>query len=595
MSTLLSAVARRLRAAAGEGPPNLLPPDPRATLAGPLDPLLLDLRASLIPHRRRLWLRRLVRRAWLAIAAVALAELALWTLARLVPLPLAPVIGASLPLLGLVGWLLVGIRARPGLGATALALDIEGRLGDRLSSALELAVAFPASAGPDAGQTTEVDPPGVNADPAIDERDETDRFVRRQRRDALAAARLVSPSLFAPRWSRSAITATLVAALLLAPVLLLPNQQDVVIAQQQALREAAERQAERIDRVAEDLEARGEDANDPRTRLAQELRDLALRLRQEPENLDANLARLGAIEDEVRAQIDPANEQRAASLASLSRALSRAATGRPDANRDGAAGEAREDLARLAENLDDITAAEQRDLARQLAELEGIASQADGAAGTALSEAAQSLAQGDTAGARAALDRLGESLTGAGERVATVRDLATAASRLQDARRDLANAGRPQQGQGQGQAQGAGQSPGTGQGQGQGQGQGAIGGGGSNARSLGSGTGGNGLPAGPTNPNRPSELGEDLSSVYAPFDRLGRPGDPSYVAGTGGDGQTQQGNQTGSGTNNGVLTPYQQVFADFERYAQTSLDRGYIPLSVKDYVRSYFSSLDPSN
>jgi hypothetical protein len=83
--------------------------------------------------------------------------------------------------------------------------------------------------------------------------------------------------------------------------------------------------------------------------------------------------------------------------------------------------------------------------------------------------------------------------------------------------------------------------------------------------------------------------------VFAPFDRLGRPGDPSYVSGTGGDGQTQQGNQQGQGTNNGTLTPYQQVFTDFERYAQTSLDRGYIPLSIKDYVRDYFSSLDPSN
>jgi hypothetical protein len=83
--------------------------------------------------------------------------------------------------------------------------------------------------------------------------------------------------------------------------------------------------------------------------------------------------------------------------------------------------------------------------------------------------------------------------------------------------------------------------------------------------------------------------------VFAPFDRLGKPGDPSYVAGTGGDGQTQQGSGTGTGTNNGALTPYQQVYADFQSYAQTSLDRGYVPLSVKDYVRDYFSSLDPSN
>jgi hypothetical protein len=88
-------------------------------------------------------------------------------------------------------------------------------------------------------------------------------------------------------------------------------------------------------------------------------------------------------------------------------------------------------------------------------------------------------------------------------------------------------------------------------------------------------------------------LGPDLSSVYAPFDRLGKPGDPSYVAGTGGDGQTQQGNQQGQGSNNGSSVPYQQVYSAFQQYALTTLDRSYVPISVKDYVRNYFSSLDP--
>jgi hypothetical protein len=81
--------------------------------------------------------------------------------------------------------------------------------------------------------------------------------------------------------------------------------------------------------------------------------------------------------------------------------------------------------------------------------------------------------------------------------------------------------------------------------------------------------------------------------VFAPFDRIGKPGDPSYVAGTGGDGQTQQGNQQGQGSNNGSYVPYADVFADFYGYAQTTLDRSYVPISVKDYVRDYFSSLDP--
>ena len=587
-------------------------------MASGLDPVLLALRASLLPHRRRLWVRRLVRRAWVALAAVVAAELVLWTLARFVPLESAPVLGAAIPVVVLAALLVVGVRARPQVGETALAIDAEAKLDDRLSSALELAAGFPASAGPALDGAVSLDP-----SLAGDEAAQTDRFIRRQRQDALSALRTVPSALFRPRVSRRPAAVGLVAMLFLAPVVLVPNPHNAVIAQQQQVREAAARQADRLDHVADELGTKSQDPNDPRTRLAKELRDLARQLRGHPNDLDANLARLGAIENDVRAQIDPANEQRASSLTSLSRALSSAATGKPEANRNGDPDKARDDLKGLGDRLDQLTPEQQRDLARQLAELGATASQADGAAGTALRDAAQSLAQGDTKGARSALDRLGESLAGAGRRVTATRDLSTAASRLQDARRDLADAGRPSTqgqigqgqpgqgqgspgaslgqgqgtGQGQGQGQGSGQGQGAGQGQGQGQGtgqgQGAIGGGGSNARSLGSGIGGNGRPAGPTNPNRPSQLGADLSSVFAPFDRVGKPGDPSYVAGTGGDGQTKQGNQTGSGSNNGTLTPYQQVFTDFERYAQTSLDRGYIPLSVKDYVRDYFSSLGP--
>ena len=71
-------------------PAPVVPPDPRSAITGPLDPTLLAIRSGLVPHRRRLWLRRIVRRAWIALAAVVVAELMLWTLARFVPLEFAP-------------------------------------------------------------------------------------------------------------------------------------------------------------------------------------------------------------------------------------------------------------------------------------------------------------------------------------------------------------------------------------------------------------------------------------------------------------------------------------------------------------------------
>ncbi len=349
------------------------------------------------------------------------AELVLWTVARFVPIEWAPVAGAAIPVIGAMGLLIAVVRARPSLGETALALDTEGRLGDRISSALELAVGFPASAGPAAEGFVESDL--TPSDGPVDEAAQTDRFVRRQRADAVASLRGAPQNLFRPRFSRQPAIAAVVAALLLAPVLLIPNPQDAAIAQQRQVREAANQQAERLDDLAHELETKGADAQDPRTRLAQDLRDLARQLRDRPDQLDVNLARLGSVEAAVRAQIDPATEQRAAAMTSLSRALSRAATGKPDANKDGDPKQTQEDLDKLGEQLDEMTPEERATLARQLAEQQAAASGTNGAASTALHDAAQSLAQGDTEGAKSALDRLGEALTGTERQVTANRDL----------------------------------------------------------------------------------------------------------------------------------------------------------------------------
>ena len=66
-------------------PGTSVPADPRA-LAGPLDPEVFAIRRALVPHRRPLWLRRIVRRTFWVAAGVLGAELIVWTLARLAPI-----------------------------------------------------------------------------------------------------------------------------------------------------------------------------------------------------------------------------------------------------------------------------------------------------------------------------------------------------------------------------------------------------------------------------------------------------------------------------------------------------------------------------
>src|SRR4051795_2898324 len=124
-----------------------VPADP-AALGVPLDPALVELRSGLAAHRRRLWLRRNVRRAWSVLAVVMVAELVLAIAQRLLPLEHAPLVAAALPVLGLLALLVLVVRVRPSMGETALAVDAEGGSGDAVASALAFAGAHPGLAGP---------------------------------------------------------------------------------------------------------------------------------------------------------------------------------------------------------------------------------------------------------------------------------------------------------------------------------------------------------------------------------------------------------------------------------------------------------------
>ena len=275
---------RRSGAASAAATPAIVPADP-ATLGVALDPALLTLRAGLVAHRRRLWLRRSVRRAWYVLAGVAVAEIALAIAMRVAPVEWGPQLAAAVPIVGLLVLLVLVVRARPSIGETALALDAEGGSGDALASAFAFAQAMPATAGPAAEDDDETIVVGEGYELGAAEA----RFVRRQRRDAVGRLRTIEPGLFRPRLAVRPALVALVAGVLLIPAVLLPNPQDAVIALNRQVREEAQRQAQRIDDVAKDLGTKGVDANDPRTRLSEELRQLAERLRSNPDDLDMNL------------------------------------------------------------------------------------------------------------------------------------------------------------------------------------------------------------------------------------------------------------------------------------------------------------------
>ncbi|MDQ3448764.1 MAG: hypothetical protein M3432_06265, partial [Chloroflexota bacterium] len=317
------------------------------------DPTVMELRRGLRPYRRRLWLRRLLRDGTRIAAIVAAAGLVLAGAARVTPLEWAPLAAAGLILAGILALLVDAVRVQPTLAQTAMALDAEQGLHDRLGSALALAgrVVDP---GPDAARYQDM--------------------VRLQRQDALRRLAAADRQAFRPRMPQRALVTTMLCAALIVPALVLPNPQSAILAAREEQRDAAEQQARRLDQTADRL-ATGRETPDPRADVAEELRRLAKSLRDRPEDLDDHLARLGSMEDALRSRLESGAEQRAAAVSSLSRSLSRLATG-SDSNTAGDPEQAAADLDEMSEGLDDLSAAEREELARRLAELEPVARQA---------------------------------------------------------------------------------------------------------------------------------------------------------------------------------------------------------------------------
>ena len=310
-----------------------------------LDPQLVELRRSLGRFRRRLWLRRIVRDGSLIIAGVVAAQLVLAVIARVIAFEYHLPAAIGVVVVGVVALIIDAIRVRPTLAEAALAVDSEDGLSDRVSTALSLATSAPELAGVEGDVLAADDEPdSPRPDAAVYE-----HLVRLQRRDALNALVGADPRGLRIPLPRRQGAATALCALLLIPALLLPNAQNDVLQQREQMRAEAEKQAQRLDETATRLQE-GHTAPDPRVDVAEELRRLAQQLRDHPEDLDTNLARLGSLEDAIRSQLNPANEQRAAAISSLSRSLSRAATG-SDSNPQGDPEETSRDLDELKNRL----------------------------------------------------------------------------------------------------------------------------------------------------------------------------------------------------------------------------------------------------
>ena len=542
----------------------------------------LELTPYLTRFRQRLRLRSglgfLQRTFWMACLAGVLILLAgrIWPLEGTLPWALAP-----LGVWGVASLAVLLFKPYPDL-RVALSVDSELGLKERISTSL------------------------VFNDPQTDfsTRAFNPQLVTQMNADALLAVRQIDAGrTFPARFERRRLavgTALLVCAFLLA---FLPNPMDQVIAERKAVAQTAHEQAQKIEELKKEVENMGELSPEEKEKLLARLAELARQLAANPGDREQALADINRAEQAIRERVDPGAAVKKAALEGIAARL-QALAGMQKDERLGDLQKAGEDLQKLADQLGQMTQDERDQLAKDLGQLAARASQAgDSATAQALAGLAQAALSGDSAAAQQAAQAGQRALNQAGSTQSDQQALQRALSNVQSSRQAMSQAGTSGQTAGQsgqtaqnsGQGQGQGQGQSQGQGQGQGQGQPSGGGGGSQANTL-PGRQGQGSFTGP-NTSKPAGGEGDLNSqVYVPREKLPTNGEQSFIPGqdTGqGSEQTSQSPSPLPGSSNPSLIPYRSVYQTYLDTAGQALDQSAIPADLKDFVRQYFTNLEP--
>ena len=539
-------------------------------------PARRELEQALRPFLARVRLGHLFAWGWRGLlAALSLAGLVLG-LARAFPWYGAGWWAVSAFGLTLAATVVGAWLTRPDLGAAAQAADRLG-LAERAVTALELAKS-------------------------------DGELARRQREDALHHLRRLEPSaLGLPRSRRwwAPVALSLGAVVLLAAA---PNPMATVASRQNQERLEARRQAEKVGRLADQLDAQlakqGSDADPHLKETLEALKRLQQELRRARNGQEAERA-LAQAREQLQRQADPSSLASARGLDQLAKSLAAAAMTEPAGKKleQGLSKEAAEALrqaaAALQSGTSDLTEAERQQLAVRLQQAAN-AARGNQSLASALRQMAQALSGGQqgssgsaaasgngaasaVSGAQAqavaqALQSLAGAVQAAGSSVSGQATLAALAQQLGQLQGQMLAAASGQAGSGQGQGSGSG---GSGAGSGSSNGDGGQGG---------PAPAGNGGPLGQT--NRPGQTGS-YERIYAPR-LLGGDGQGSMVGGSaGGSGQEDVVNADGSPAVAGELVPYDRVWASYEGLIRDSLERGDLPPAMADVLRQYFSSLEP--
>ncbi|MEO6062945.1 MAG: hypothetical protein ABIQ99_13490 [Thermoflexales bacterium] len=432
---------------------------------------------------------------------------------------------------------------------------------------------------------------------ALEARDGTldvrnDAIRRLQSADALDRAGGVDAARALPlRVSRrdAAIAAVIGLGLVLA--LALPNPQQTVLALREQFQEAARAEAAKIAEVEKAIEnspflseTQKQSALDALEQARRSLEDANATPEQALAALNEAEARLNALQNDANpaAREDLRRAGQIMTPDELTRQMAESLA-------QGEFQKAAEQMRQLtSKNGQALSEAEQNRLANQLDQMAREVQNSDPQLSSQLRQAAQDLRQGKAETAQQQLSQAADSLDRSNQAEASENALesaeqsaAEARQRVAEAAGQSANGAQSQPGKASGSAgapSGPQGEPGTGQGGEPTQAQ-----------------GGQPSASGPGDSNTPGhseDTGTD-NSVYAPGSRLNPTGSNVVLP----ESQSRTSPDPNSNPRQALpgnsIVPYQQVYREYAKTADQALQTGDVPAALRDYIRDYFSSLDP--
>lgn len=425
---------------------------------------------------------------------------------------------------------------------------------------------------------------------------ESQVLAHRQLDQALRVAGRIDPAQFIPlrperrasMWWGSVLAALLASAL----VIFLPNPQEQVLAQQAEVEQAITHALEELEHLREQAIADPSLTPEQQQAVVQALDEAIRTLEQPGVSQEEALAALDAAQQELRDLSEQFAAEQQAALQQASGLFS--GTAAQEVAKALAEGDF-QGAGQALQNIDPstLTPEQQQQLAQALQAAADALEGSDPQTAQALEDAAQALQSGDAAAAEEALERAGQAVAEAGGQSTSQVD--EYADQVGEGQSAVAGAGKsPGNQPGQG---GMGQAPSYQPGAGQEGTEGRSGGGAGSGD--GSGDAGPGGQAGQQMPtdNDPGDGGErEYEDVFSP-QRVGGeggedvdiPGNPDAGVPTGAEGDFAA-NPSGQSS-----VPYNEVWADYEEAVNQALESGYIPLGLRDLIKSYFGNLNPNS